>query len=249
MPPKKTSTGRAVKPVKKLQGDLGKRPQKNPPRAVTPPTPASLSPSDDDVDDLEVESQGTFAFKEVLMIKEEVQPVRPRKVRPASQRHRSPTPENYIARIPTRLTVKCSGTLVQTTKMVSMDFNLSYNDFNDFILPLIHNKAKERYDPLDFDPASLSLKYSIIPTTRVGTLSKKPLQLGDYCDFDDESDYIVLQDEIKNLLSQGRKSEQTLGKNTLILHATLIKSSDNARHRVTENDVATPTAPQRVVSS
>ena len=140
---------------------------------------------------------------------------------------------------------------MQTTKIISLDFNLDYHEFKEILLRLILAKAGETYDPMNFDSASLSLKYSIIPTARVATLSKNPLHLSDYCDFDDDLDYDVLQGEIRNLLSQGRRSSDHLGKNTLTMHATLIKSSDSPCQRVNEKALATPTAPpiqQRVVS-
>jgi hypothetical protein len=252
MTAKITRHGRPVKPVDKLDGDLGKSLKEKKP--CKPPPPAASEDeqeSEEDVDDLEDNDdvEGTIAFRKVLIITEEVQVVPRRKVRPTSRKIRSPTPpDDFLPKISTRLTVKCSGTTMQTTKIVSLDFNLDYDEFNEILLPLIHAKAGETYDPMNFDPASLSLKYSIIPTARITTLSKKPLLLSDYCDFDDDLDYGVLQDEIRNLLSRGCRSSDHLGKNTLTMHATLIKSSDSSRQRVNEKVFATPTTLQRVVS-
>jgi hypothetical protein len=265
-----TRRGRTVKPVDKFDGDVGKnlkqkKPLKQSSSAVTEDQQKQKQEEEEEEEEVEEEDdlvsdtdepEGTIAFKKVLIIIAAVQVQAPRhKAHPTSRKIRSPTPpDDFLPKISTRLTVKCSGTTMQTTKIVSLDFNLDFDEFNEILLPLIHAKAGETYDPINFNPASLSLKYSIIPTARITTLSKKPLHLSDYCDLDDDLDYNVLQGEIKNLLSQGRRSSDHLGKNTLTMHATLIKSSDSSRQRVNERAPAipttptTPTTPQRIVS-
>lgn len=246
-----TRKGRSVKPVQKLDGELKvatkrKRSLKSQP-TTTLNTPITID--DDNVSDIENSSEGIIAMGKVFMIEgEDVVENIPSKARPASQKRNSPTPpDEFIPKIPTRLALKCSGKTIQTTKVIPLDFNLEFEPFNEVLLPLIHTKAGEIYDPVNYDPTNLSLKYAIIPNSRAQQLSKKPLSLNEYCDLDDELDYMTLQLEIRKLLS----ARGQLDKHTLQIHATIIKRADSPRsqHPSPEKLIETPESSQRIVFS
>jgi len=121
--------------------------------------------------------------------------------------------------------------------MLTVDFNDTYNNFSQAIIPKIYSKAGEVYDPMALDPKHITLKYALIHNSRTATLSKKPLQLNEYTDLDDGSDYEALQLEMRKLhavsQNQRRGSGDGLENRTLHLHATLVKPN---RGRLSEND-------------
>jgi hypothetical protein len=248
-----TRNGQAVKAVEKFEGQFKSGPTKKKLGKTQPKKPPP--PPIEESEDVDCDSEGMIAFEKVLIIPDEAISEEPAPRSPPVV-PRSPTPpDDVLPKIPTRLIVKCSGTTMQTTKLVSLDFNEDFDQFNYTVLPIIHAKAGEKYDPVDFDPKYLKLKYTIVLNTRVAVLSKKPLLPNEYYDLDDNSDYDALRDEIRIILSsQARGSAEHLQKHTIMIHATLTKRAESPRDQQLNSSApavtsAVPETSLRVVSS
>jgi len=136
-----------------------------------------------------------------------------------------PTPEEYLPKLSTRLSIKYNGKQLPSIKVVALDFNLDYDDFNDDLFPVIYQKAGETYDPMAFEREYLKLKYAWISKVQFATLSKKPLLPHEYCDLDDASDYLALQLELQTK-SAHRSRRGSEGPDSYFqIHATIIKAS------------------------
>ena len=111
--------------------------------------------------------------------------------------------------------------------MIKVNFNDTYDNFYQAIIPKLYSKTGEAYDPMTFDQKLVTLKYALITNTHAISLSKKPLQLHEYCDLDDDSDYEALQLKMRRLhevsQNQRRGSNDGLNNRSLQFHATLVK--------------------------
>jgi hypothetical protein len=236
MKAKQSRSGRTIKPVTRHDGELKTAQNRKSAKAKPTKHLNELELELENESGLETSSEGiSAASKQNLIIVENNPDVFP-SPKTRNQRPETP-PDQYLPMVSIRILIKCNGTPAPTTKMLKVDFNDTYNNFYQAIIPKIYAKAGEVYDQMSFDPQNITLKYALITNTRAASLSKKPLQLNEYCDLDDASDFEALQLEMRRLHSVGqqrRGASDSLDNRTLQFHATLIKpnrtqleSSDN----------------------
>jgi len=135
--------------------------------------------------------------------------------------------DQCLPTISVRIIINCNGMQVPSAKMIKVNFNDTYDNFYQAIIPKLYSKTGEAYDLMTFDRKLVTLKYALITNTRAISLSKKPLQLHEYCDLNDDSDYEALQLKMRRLhevsQNQRRRSNDGLNNRSLQFHATLVK--------------------------
>jgi hypothetical protein len=151
--------------------------------------------------------------------------------KPAGRRRkvaRSPTPpsaEEFLEKRAVRVLVKLNGKQQTTSKLVTCDFNLDYDDFCEFFHPVLYRKAGAIYDPMAYK--NLKLKYAFVTQARLGNIGKQPMLETEYTDLDEEHDYEALQLDLQ------QKARNAKSETQLVLYATIVTESASASPKST----------------
>jgi len=107
---------------------------------------------------------------------------------------RSPTPEEFLPTRTVRVFLKVNGKPVKGSKVIKCNFNIEFDEFTDFVHPLLYKKANVEYNPMGFK--ELTLKYGFFPQARLTKLAREPFLEQEFNDLDDENDYESLQSDL-----------------------------------------------------